>query len=62
MLHIGQTVRVRSEYRRPGDFDRAVIRGIDLNDGTIDVDVDGVDWGQWFCRLGDGSYEIEPVS
>jgi hypothetical protein len=60
-FHVGQRVRVRDGFRQPGDFDEAVIWNIDAKDGTIDVrDKDG-DWGQWFCRLADGTYEIEPV-
>jgi hypothetical protein len=58
-MKVGDRVRVRPEYRRPGDFDVAVVSAID-EDGSIDVTVNGRDWGQWFSRLSDGTYEIEP--
>lgn len=58
---IGQKVRVRPEFRRPDDFEEAVVSEVDPDDGTIDVDIDGKDWGQWFTPLPDGSYEIEPA-
>lgn len=65
---VGQQVRIRPEYRRPGDFDVAVIWYIDPADKTIDVKTHRSDdekthrsdWGQWFSLLDDGSYEIEP--
>lgn len=60
-FRVGQPVRIREQYRRPGDFAEATIANIDPADGTIDVTVDGRDWGQWFTPLDDGSYEIEPV-
>lgn len=58
---VGQRVRIRAEFRRDGDFTEAVVREIDAADWTVDVDVDGKDWGQWFCRLPDGTYEIEAI-
>ena len=58
---VGDRVRVRPEYRRDDDFDVAEIYEIDEADGTIDVAVGDEDWGQWFCQLEDGSYEIELV-
>jgi hypothetical protein len=57
----GDRVRIRPEYFRPeeGDFtDIAIVEAVDERDGTVDVSVDGQDWGQWFCRLPDGTYEI----
>jgi hypothetical protein len=70
-LHVGQRVRIREQYRRAGDFDEAVITEIDPDDHTIDVDVwerhprtgeEGWQpWGQWFSRLPDGTYVIEPI-
>lgn len=58
---VGDRVRVRPEYRREDDFDEAEIYAIDEADGTIDVAVNGEDWGQWFEQLADGSYVIEVV-
>jgi hypothetical protein len=58
---VGDRVRIRSEYRRSGDFEMAVVAAVDPNDNTVDVEVDGRDWGQWFSRLDDGTYEIEQV-
>jgi hypothetical protein len=60
-FHVGQRVRIRPEYKRVSDFDEAIVARIDTHDQTIDVTVDGQDWGQWFSRLDDGTYEIEPV-
>lgn len=57
----GDKVRIRPEYLRPDEDDFtgvAVVTEVDRRDGTVDVSVDGVDWGQWFCRLDDGTYEI----
>jgi hypothetical protein len=59
-FQVGDIVRVREEYRQPDDFETADVYNVD-DDGTVDVSVNGEDWGQWFCRLPDGTYEIELV-
>jgi hypothetical protein len=60
-FRVGQRVRMRPEFRHVSDFDEAIVSNIDHRDRTVDVKVNGEDWGQWFCRLDDGTYEIEPV-
>lgn len=61
---VGDRVRIRPEYLQPeaDDFTGvAIVTEVDPSDDTVDVSVDGVDWGQWFRRLADGTYEIEHV-